>query len=336
MASPLLIFANSRSGGGLTSELPRLLQGDPSIHFVQLPDEAATWEQDHAELLTNPTLRCVSCGGDGTANWVTTLLTEHYGLADGERRPPLAMLPFGTGNDMSRSQGWGRRLMLRDLPGVRATLDWVRNSMSILNVDVWTIKMTRTDRSEVTSQHMVNYCSIGADAETAHDYEMCRQGSCSCCFCCACMSLACYVPVGFKNLCCKRSLRSYVTIEVEQVREDATVVATTLSPLGKDKTVIFQATPSMYAGTNPWTPNTPQAMNDQIFEVTMQGGLLSLGFFQLGCNTGRPNCQGTSATVRAREPSYIQIDGEGIFLNGPATIEVMRGGSYPMIFNRPT
>jgi hypothetical protein len=148
------------------------------------------------------------------------------------------------------------------------------------------------------------------------------------------MSLACYVPVGIRNVCCKRSLGSYLTIDVDQVREDGSVIATRVTPIKRDKTLIFQAALTMYAGTNPWTRDTPRAMDDQLFEVTFQGGLLSLGFFQLGCDTGRPNCQGTCATVCTSEPSFVQIDGEGMFLNGPATIEVRRGGSYPMLFNR--
>ena len=49
-----------------------------------------------------PPVYVVGCGGDGTVKWVMTELAER-GLAD----VPIAAVPFGTGNDLSRTLGWG-------------------------------------------------------------------------------------------------------------------------------------------------------------------------------------------------------------------------------------
>ena len=49
-------------------------------------------------------LYVVACGGDGTMSWLVNKLFSHipklYLLIFG-------ILPIGTGNDMSRSLGWG-------------------------------------------------------------------------------------------------------------------------------------------------------------------------------------------------------------------------------------
>jgi diacylglycerol kinase (ATP) len=210
-----------------------------------------------------------------------------------------------------------------DVDAIARRVRGLRQSEKVKTIDVWNVTIAR-DGEEAKTFQMLNYCSLGVDAETALDFEHCRKGTCGCCFCCHCMSLCCYIPVGFGNRCCKRALASYARISVDG-RE--------LETQSADKTIIIQAIPSMYAGLDPWMRTAPAAMDDKKFEVTLQGGSLSLGLFQLGMNTGRPKCQAERAEIRTTEPSYLQVDGEGKFINGAATITVERVGSYPMVFS---
>jgi diacylglycerol kinase (ATP) len=142
------------------------------------------------------------------------------------------------------------------------------------------------------------------------------------------MNQTCYVPAGFRNACGKRSLGSYLTVEVQD--RNGTVQG--LRVRDGDKTLVFQAITSMYAGLDPWTIEVPRGMDDGLFEISSQGGAWGVAFFQIGCPTARAWRQGAGARIETSEPCYIQIDGEGEVVNGPALITVERAGSYPMIF----
>ena len=334
--TPLLIFLNPQSGGGLAGDVLDIVRNDPTIRCVVLPDDAATWAERHREFIQQPNLRIVGCGGDGTVNWITSLLAREFGFQQATHRPPIAFLPFGTGNDMSRALGWGKKVTSSYLGRLAKKLAVVRGTQVIRDVDVWNIKVVRTDTQETLEMPMTNYFSIGVDAEITKDFEDCRQSKCNSCFCCPCMNMACYVPVALQNLCCKRPLRNYCNIQVAELSDDGSPTTQTLPmPLkGGDKTITFLNLPRMYAGLDPWRVDTPRGVDDGKFEIVVQGGTFLIGMFMIGCPCPAARWQGSGAQITVAEPCYFQVDGEAKFMNGPATFTLTRAGSYPMLFKR--
>lgn len=148
----------------------------------------------------------VACGGDGTCKWVMEELAR-AGSTPGDQAMltfgiPLSILPFGTGNDLSRTLGWGpappRTLLdnngrcLRDYCSMLAD----KASRTPVLFDMWTISIrVRTGGSFVEVENrqekrmaeesarreytvnMCNYFSIGSDAKVTFAFEKQRTGS---------------------------------------------------------------------------------------------------------------------------------------------------------------
>ncbi|XP_028110209.1 diacylglycerol kinase 4-like [Camellia sinensis] len=71
---------------------------------------------------TREKLRVVVVGGDGTVGWVLGSLGELHKQGR-EPVPPTAIIPLGTGNDLSRSFGWGGSFPFNWKSAVKRTLD---------------------------------------------------------------------------------------------------------------------------------------------------------------------------------------------------------------------
>lgn len=119
--SPMVVFINSRSGGRHGPELKLRLQqlmGEEQVfdlsdvkpnEFVQYGlaclEQLAT-SGDLCAKEIRDRMRVVVAGGDGTVGWVLGCLGELHKDAR-TPVPPVAIIPLGTGNDLSRSFGWG-------------------------------------------------------------------------------------------------------------------------------------------------------------------------------------------------------------------------------------
>ena len=116
-ATPMLVFVNRKAGGGLGQLVINELRKMPAVDQLQVWDLAwsqnGNWPPKTAfkpwiEFLSaGRHLRVLACGGDGTVAWVLGK-DGICGLDETlQMRVSVGILPFGTGNDIARSLGWG-------------------------------------------------------------------------------------------------------------------------------------------------------------------------------------------------------------------------------------
>ncbi|XP_042421349.1 diacylglycerol kinase 4-like [Zingiber officinale] len=216
--SPLVVFINSRSGGRLGSVLKGRLENligadqvfDLSVtkpsDFVQFGlaclERMADLGDDCAKA-TRENMRVMVAGGDGTIGWVLGSLGQLY---EESREPilPIGIIPLGTGNDLSRSFGWGGSFPLTWRSAVKRSL-YKAITGPICRLDSWHIVVSVPVGDLIKLPHSLrhlgestftpdgyieglipetmtcfdgafyNYFSIGMDAQVAYDFHQLRD-----------------------------------------------------------------------------------------------------------------------------------------------------------------
>ena len=132
--SPVIVFLNPRSGGNQGAKLMQKFQW--LLNPRQVFDLSQNGgPQPAIELYKRvPGVRLLACGGDGTVGWVLSVLDR--AAADVNPPPPVAVLPLGTGNDLSRSLGWGGGYTDEPISKILMSLQ----SAEIINMDRWRLR----------------------------------------------------------------------------------------------------------------------------------------------------------------------------------------------------
>lgn len=188
---PLLVIANRRSGN---ADAERVLQQFlPILNPIQVIDlgqgQPLEFGLQIVKMLQPVVVRIVVAGGDGTIGWVLNTI-EQMQL---EPAPLVAIVPLGTGNDLSRVLGWGDGSEQIDRDHL---LRLVRRARPI-QLDRWNVEIRpngyyqRSRRVLITSLHIprsimpagyrnmfvYNYFSIGVDALVALNFHVARSST---------------------------------------------------------------------------------------------------------------------------------------------------------------
>lgn len=170
---PLVVFVNSKSGGKqggvLISRFRALL--NPLQVFDLSQDDPLEVLQRFRNV---PNLRLLACGGDGTVAWLLETVDK---ISWKVKRPPLAVLPLGTGNDLARVLGWGGGY---GGEGLETLLDAIENAQ-VTMLDRWSVSVVNTGKGSFLKTQkdrqliMNNYLGIGVDGQVALDFHQMRE-----------------------------------------------------------------------------------------------------------------------------------------------------------------
>lgn len=119
----VIAFVNSASGGGKGNEVFQALTKSIGENFVYDLKNCTPGNMPDDILLNyshDPQVRVLVCGGDGTCGWIYSCLDNVWSTVlrrwNGQVHQssfkdhlPIAIMPLGTGNDLSRQFGWGKR-----------------------------------------------------------------------------------------------------------------------------------------------------------------------------------------------------------------------------------
>ncbi|XP_006650208.1 diacylglycerol kinase 1 isoform X2 [Oryza brachyantha] len=265
-ARPLLVFINKRSGAQRGDSLKHRL------HFllnpVQVFELSSSQRPETGLLLFRkvPHFRVLVCGGDGTVGWVLDAIDkQNY-----ESPPPVAILPAGTGNDLSRVLSWGGGLGAVEKQGGLCTVLHDLEHAAVTILDRWKVAIEdKQGKNVLMVKYMNNYLGIGCDAKVALDIHNLREEN----------------PEKFYS----------------QDSEGVLVANIPSYMGGVDLWKSEDDNPDNF---------DPQSIHDKMVEVVSISGTWHLGTLQVGLSRARRIAQGQSIKIQMFAPFPVQVDGE--------------------------
>eukprot|EP01064_Diplonema_japonicum_P010517 TRINITY_DN17769_c0_g1_i1.p1 TRINITY_DN17769_c0_g1~~TRINITY_DN17769_c0_g1_i1.p1 ORF type:complete len:385 (+),score=104.14 TRINITY_DN17769_c0_g1_i1:67-1221(+) len=276
--------------------------------------------------------KVIIAGGDGTVAWGMQLIDTYFEDKPDREKPHVAMIPMGTGNDLSRSLGFGpgfvrekcccccKREHIRDIIGdVQAGKE--------SELDRWHVKVIDRHGKVMDIQQgvMNNYLSIGFDATIAYKFDKFRRENPGLCKT-RTGNKVWYTKFGCAALCGSPAVKNKIKITVDGKEVDQ-------ARIKELKNIILANIDSFAAGMRVWKPSkskeyTPQKFNDSKLEVCGYFGSFHMGLAQGGLRSSKKVGQGGKIEIAVSaetdlDSMRLQIDGEPVPLpSGGCTIVV--------------
>lgn len=320
----LIAFVNNGSGGNQGVSVLNLLKhhlGDENVFDIKAdkgPDRGLDLRASDPSF----EVRIIVAGGDGTFSWVANAV-EKKNLTHCR----LMVIPLGSGNDMSRALGWGKKFP--GLSKIEQHMDWIQAAKP-RKLDVWRLAAledetipTHVDDDGIShgARPLVcNYLSLGADAFVELRFNQLRWKNPER-YKSRLGNFKAHLLVGSKYMCGPPSKKIHVIDHIDTLHVDDQLIQ-----IPDDlQALIFLNIPSYGAGTQPWgvlggakpadicKDRTIEDMyvDDHKFEVLGMRDLSQFGRIKLLGTHGVRIAQGQRMRLKLKSDSTpFQVDGE--------------------------
>ncbi|KZC08572.1 PREDICTED: diacylglycerol kinase epsilon [Dufourea novaeangliae] len=303
---PLIVVANKKSGNKdgaeILSMFRRLLN---PAQVVDLSERDPVAALEWCRLIGKIKCTVLVAGGDGTIAW---LLNTIHKLKL-EPVPSVAIIPLGTGNDLSRVLGWGKEYDLhRDPADILQEVQIAQET----KLDRWSVVVKPYGGLGLRSSHqklyMYNYISVGVDAQVTLQFHRTRESRFYF-YSNRLFNKLLYLCFGTQQVVereCK-DLDKHLEVYLDDVKVD----------LPSIEGIVILNISSWGAGVNLWNIGLgdhegygKQSINDEKLEVVALYSSFHMAQLQVGLSQAYRLGQATSIKVKLLKPYAMQIDGE--------------------------
>jgi diacylglycerol kinase (ATP) len=294
---PLIVFVNPKSGGNqghqVKKDMLELLGPEQVFDLTEGGPEPGL--RKYVKDGQFVPCRVLACGGDGTPGWILTVMdTMKCG-----NEPPIAVLPLGTGNDISRVLGWGPGYKGEPMSEVMRGL----YTAHVVPFDRWSCRVGDTE-----GRPLNNYFSMGVDTDILLRFHEARQKN----------------PEKFNNR--EMNKMHYIKFSMSEFVDDVKGRNTPLPQCctvwadGKAQALPQEALGLMVlniqsygGGAKMWqSPSDmlPQSFSDEMLEIGYVKGTKHMAEIQSGLSHAIPICQCKHLKISVTEDLAMQVDGE--------------------------
>ena len=346
--TPLLVFINPKSGGQTGHLLLLQLRG-LRFHDAQICDVSRRDPYDRLRAWSKvPNLHVLICGGDGTVGWMLDVVDDVFAGIDDANRPAVACAPLGTGNDLSRSLGWGSFTDESAVSLVRRLEKMQRAKFGRL--DRWTVLNTkvgeRPNRTSVgrTTTTLNCYLGIGVDAQITMNFHALREAY-SQLFTSRLVNKYLWYAASGTHEVLNRRFRHFsecvrVFASLDGNENDVKEIEL---PEGTEGIIVLNVD-SYGGGVQVWNaqsnnnrkegdrPLKESTFSDGVLDVTAVASSFQLGAAQVGLDLPTRLTQARYVRIDVTNSNFpIQVDGEPTSVVAGTSIHLRYSGSVPIL-----